>query len=195
MKPRTKGQSLVEFAMVLPVLLSVIMGIVDFSYYVYNWSAIQFAVRKGAEQASMLPPREVRNTYSSAYVNTDPCYRVIIDELRETGSFNTATTFQETEVEIAFYVPTSSGGVYDPSTRFVKAADRTNQNVQPDRKVLNIIEVAIRNHRVTPLTPLGGTIFGSQMSFSASSRRTIMNTDIQGGMADNPDLLTCRDTP
>jgi hypothetical protein len=190
---RGRGQALVETAMVLPILIVIIMGTIDGGYYIFNWSVVQFAARRGAEQAALLPPREVRNSYDPSYVSTDPCYRLIIQRLRSNGSFTAATDIEETEVQVRFWVERPSGSALDPSTNFVRAGDASGSAAQPDRKVLNIIEVSVVNHRLNPLTPVGETVFG-QLAFSASSRRTIVSTEISGGLANNPDLLKCRDS-
>lgn len=48
---RCRGQSLVEFALVLPLLLVVLFGILDFGRVIYAYNAISNAARTGARVA------------------------------------------------------------------------------------------------------------------------------------------------
>jgi Flp pilus assembly protein TadG len=52
MRYRARGQSLVEFALVLPILILFIMGIIDFSYYIYTYSELENATRRASEYMS-----------------------------------------------------------------------------------------------------------------------------------------------
>ncbi len=47
---------MVEFALLLPMLIMILLGIVEFGWYIYNYSAIEHAARKGSEQAAKEPP-------------------------------------------------------------------------------------------------------------------------------------------
>jgi Flp pilus assembly protein TadG len=48
---RTEGQSLAEFAIVLPVLLVIFMGILDFGRAIYAYNTLSNAAREGARVA------------------------------------------------------------------------------------------------------------------------------------------------
>lgn len=45
---RARGQSLVEFALILPIFLLMIMGVVDFGRAIYAYNAVSNAAREGA---------------------------------------------------------------------------------------------------------------------------------------------------
>jgi hypothetical protein len=51
--PRTRGQSLVEFALVLPVFLFVLFALIDIGRYVYLNSTLSQAAREAARVASV----------------------------------------------------------------------------------------------------------------------------------------------
>ncbi len=55
---RSKGQSLVEMALVLPILLVVLFGIMEFGYIIFAYSTVSQAARSAAEAASQLPPQQ-----------------------------------------------------------------------------------------------------------------------------------------
>jgi Flp pilus assembly protein TadG len=51
MRRRRRGQALVEFALVLPVLLLILFGIVDFGRAIYAFNAVSNAAREGGRTA------------------------------------------------------------------------------------------------------------------------------------------------
>jgi hypothetical protein len=52
----TKGQSIVEMALILPILLVVLFGIIELGWLVFAYSTVSQAARNGAEVAAQLPP-------------------------------------------------------------------------------------------------------------------------------------------
>jgi Flp pilus assembly protein TadG len=50
---RERGQALVEFALVLPILATLILGIVQFGIVLHDYLALADAVRTGARQAAV----------------------------------------------------------------------------------------------------------------------------------------------
>jgi Flp pilus assembly protein TadG len=57
MKRSERGANLVEFAIVLPLLLLILAGVVDFGYAFHDYIIITNAGREGARVASRLPCR------------------------------------------------------------------------------------------------------------------------------------------
>lgn len=55
---RSRGQSLVEMAFMLPILLVVVFGIIEFGWLIFAYSTISQAARNGAEAAAQLPPHQ-----------------------------------------------------------------------------------------------------------------------------------------
>ncbi len=53
--PRQRGQSLVEFALVIPVFLLILMGVVDFGMAVYKFNGVSQAAREIARVTSVHP--------------------------------------------------------------------------------------------------------------------------------------------
>ena len=54
LREKEKGQALVEFALVLPILLIVVCGIIDYGWYFYNLLSLQNACREGARRACVI---------------------------------------------------------------------------------------------------------------------------------------------
>jgi len=55
---RHSAQSIVEMAFVMPFLLLVLFGIMEFGYVIYAYSTVSQAARNGAEAAAQVPPYE-----------------------------------------------------------------------------------------------------------------------------------------
>ncbi|HEU4328192.1 MAG TPA: TadE/TadG family type IV pilus assembly protein [Roseiflexaceae bacterium] len=79
MRRRTRGQSLVEMAFVLPILLILIFGIIDMSYYIYCYITVYQTTRDASEKASQQPP--LANRVSPLDRNNN-CVAAIIDSSR-----------------------------------------------------------------------------------------------------------------
>ena len=56
------GQTLVEFALVLPLMLILMFGIVDFGRAFYTWLTVTNAAREGARVAATQQPSSAINT-------------------------------------------------------------------------------------------------------------------------------------
>ncbi|MFL5681139.1 MAG: TadE/TadG family type IV pilus assembly protein [Chloroflexota bacterium] len=52
-RQRSRGQALAEFALVLPIFVVVIFGIIDMGRYVYDWNALNEASRAAARVGSV----------------------------------------------------------------------------------------------------------------------------------------------
>ena len=52
-RERSRGQALVEFAMVVPVLVLAVFGIIDFGRYVYTQNSLNEAAREGARAGAV----------------------------------------------------------------------------------------------------------------------------------------------
>ena len=62
---RTRGQGLVEFALVLPVLILIFMGIVDFGRAIYAFNSVSNAAREGA-RVGIVDQRMTGGAYTAA---------------------------------------------------------------------------------------------------------------------------------
>jgi hypothetical protein len=82
------GQSIVEMALLLPVMLMVLFGIIEFGYLIFAYSMVSQAARNGAEAAAQLPPYQtwldLRNNPPANYpgFTADPCTRGIMEAIR-----------------------------------------------------------------------------------------------------------------
>jgi Flp pilus assembly protein TadG len=67
---KDRGQSLVEFALALPIFLILVMGIIDFSWGLKSWISITNAAREGARYGA-------EHCSSGDYTNSDIEQRAI----------------------------------------------------------------------------------------------------------------------
>ena len=151
---RTRGQSLVEFALVLPLLMIVLLFAIDFGRAFYSWVILQNASRLGANYASLNPelwetnptvvPTEYSNLISKDWgaIDCDP---------------PTAPVFTDSPAD------TSSGG-QTPDTSF---------------DVGDSVRVTL-TCPFRPLTPIISGILGNSIQLVATSEFRIRTGDIAG---------------
>lgn len=65
-RKRSHGQSLVEFAVVLPVFLLILCGILDFGFALYSRMSVINAAREGARAASVAPDHTTIDSTATA---------------------------------------------------------------------------------------------------------------------------------
>lgn len=109
------GASLVEFALVLPVLILVLFGIIDFSLFFYDKHVITNAAREGARRGIISWPADLRdietgNTeiksrvieYAQQYLVTFGAYELTDDDIDITRGSDPFAFGSELVVEVYF---------------------------------------------------------------------------------------------
>jgi hypothetical protein len=71
---RRRGQSMVEMALIMPLFVLLSMGIIEFGWYVYSYSELSNAIRRGSEYASKSPPTTISSRDDQT---TDVCAKHI----------------------------------------------------------------------------------------------------------------------
>jgi hypothetical protein len=160
-----RGQGLVEFALIMPLFLTLVFGIIDFSYYIFGWTTTQFAARRGAEQASIKPPIMIKSSYSTTDLAGDPCLRQIYDRVKDRTTF---VTPDDNEIALSWFESTGT------SISAMSALPKNQDALVVPR---SLVEVSVQNS-AEPLTPLGVWLFDGPFLFEAHSRRTILNIDV-----------------
>ncbi len=153
MRRRTKGQSMVEMALLLPLMLVVLFGIIDFGWYVYGYATVYMASRSGAEKATMLPPLETRVGANVDPDSTNQCVSSIYKQIAQT-----APLFED---------------IVDSGNIRISYPDATNK--KSGRLLGSTVEVKV-SYDITPLTPLFRLVgFGNEGALNATvtTRRTI----------------------
>ncbi|NJN67822.1 MAG: hypothetical protein HC884_14495 [Chloroflexaceae bacterium] len=78
---QAEGQSLVEMALILPLLLILLFGIIDLGYYVYSYASVYQAVRRGTDTAALFPPYQ--SQLGSTYNTDDMCVQVVVNSVKD----------------------------------------------------------------------------------------------------------------
>ncbi|XSG74299.1 TadE family protein [Herpetosiphon llansteffanensis] len=160
MKRKSRGQALVEFALVFPLIMTFLFASIEMGFYVYSWSQANYAARRGAEQASSGPPVQAKdNDFYQNQVPPDECVRLI-----RTAAVRTTLGIQPNNVLISYHVSAN-----DIAPKYDNAIPSIY------RKPGNIIQVQV-NYVYQPLTPLGNILFNNR-TIDATSRRTIVRYD------------------
>lgn len=164
MKRKSRGQALVEFALVFPIIMTFLFASIEFGFYVYSWSQANYAARRGAEQASSGPPvRAKDNAFYTNQVPQDECVRLI-----RAAAVRTTIGIQPSDVLISYHT-----GANDILPKYDDPFG--NPIPSPYRKPGNVIQVQV-NYLYLPLTPIGD-MFLTGRRIDATSRRTIVRYD------------------
>ncbi len=171
-----KGQSLVEMAFILPLLLILLFGIIDLGYYVYCYGTVYQAARRGSDMAAYYPPFPTRLDGADVYEEDGTSF---YDEDAYDMSDKCVYAVVKGTQEGAFLVDLSD---IDKDRNQFSISYRPAPYLSPDpededpRKPGKTIVVAI-THTIDPLTPLFNLIpvFGNEgrMTVYATSMRTI----------------------
>lgn len=115
------GQSLLEFALIVPVLFVLVCGIIDLGRVLYTYLHLNMAVQEAVRLAGLGGTDVEIQTLLQHYVRTDPELVSItispLPQYRESGDYVTVAV----ELPVRFVTPILSGLVPDPTL----AADST----------------------------------------------------------------------
>lgn len=116
-----KGQSMVEFALVLPLLLLLLGGIIDFGHAFYQYSSIENAARDAARRASINKSTEEKDEdiISSVKNSLPASWKANVTITRQSGLPVTATVTCKPQ---AFYGRIYTALMPDPLKASVSAA-------------------------------------------------------------------------
>jgi Flp pilus assembly protein TadG len=176
MRHKTTAQSLVEMAFILPILLVVLFGIIDWGYMIFAYATVGQSARNGAEQAAQLPPYEEWLSYQKT-PPANPGYRFVNDDC-------TSTIFKGIESDAVLFRGTLNAGRNISDVAYVSIGyptDTTPNTFDDQRRNLDVrgpIEITIE-YPVRPLTPIFRMIRltnnQGDMVFRATARRSIEN--------------------
>ena len=175
MRRRSSGQSVVEMAFVLPVLVLVLFGIIDFGYYIYGYATIYQAARNGAEKAAQIPPYQTK--ISPTLSTQETCVRNILETVQSQATLFPRLTANDGQLDsrIQIVYPTDTAG---PTGRQLGAP----------------IEIRI-TYSIQPLTPLWRFVTLGQsgtMRVNAVSRRSIESLGMNPNPNYAPNLIACQ---
>ncbi|HET6381284.1 MAG TPA: TadE family protein [candidate division Zixibacteria bacterium] len=154
---RGRGQALVEFALVIPIFLLLLFGLIDMARIVYFNSTLSQAAREGARLAAVEAYWVGR---TEAYCNTDggPVCRADVTELRADvlqAANRMMTPFAaiaDEDLHLSCDATTPPTGAWSSPTH--------NCDTPTDRQPQGLVSVRIAIE-IEPITPMLGQIIGS----------------------------------
>lgn len=155
-KRSERGQSMIEFALTLALILMLLAGLVDLGRAIFTYMALREAAQEGAIYGSIYP--DMTGSIEDRVMNSSNVLQVLASE--ESGSGAASLGFEGAE-EVAV----SADPVVDISVSFPDGASCAGKGIR--------VEV---EYTQFPLTmPFLGSILGSQtVSISASATDTIL---------------------
>ncbi|WP_129628179.1 TadE family protein [Candidatus Oscillochloris fontis] len=164
---RANGQSIVEMAFVLPILLVVLFGIMEFGYIIFAYSTVSQAARNAAEAAAQLPPQQSWLAYRN-----DPSPPVNYPGFR--GDACVRAVYQAAESDDTIFPGISNGLIIS------YPMDDPDGDGEIDRNTRNLtdrgpVEVSI-TYQVRGITPLFNLFdFGNNgtITLAVTQRRSI----------------------
>lgn len=161
-----KGQAIVEFALVFPMFLLIIFGIIDFSWIGYQKASFEY----GYMQASWYVSAEDLNDYDTlektpsqkTYTGT-----IVADILREDIEGSSLGIKPE-----SLSVRNARAKLYNKEGGF-KVPGATGRGDNEAYGITRYMDIsAFIDYEVQPLTFLGRTLFGDNFSFTKALDRT-----------------------
>ncbi len=149
---RGLGQSLVEFALVLPILMFIFAGAVDMGRLFYAFVAVDNAAREGAMFGSRNP---ICATSTSSNLCADP--------------ENAEWRIRREAANITFAVATPSCLAPDGSSRASSPSSPTANCRDGDTYVAGV------SHQFVFITPILSSILGTGIVLASESRSTVVN--------------------
>jgi Flp pilus assembly protein TadG len=144
---RRRGQALVEFALVLPILLLMIFGIVDAGRLIYTYNTVSNAARDGARVAIVNQSNFGTDTCDTTSTTAWPIGCAVTSGL-ELG-------LTAADVSVSYRDATDSVACSDPNN--------------PGQLLIGCLAVVTATGDFTPITPVIGQIIG-QVSLSSTTK-------------------------
>lgn len=165
-----RGQTLVEFSLILPILLMMVLGVIEFGRLFYGFSTLQNAVRYAADVASKAPPHlgdPVPDDPYGRYAagpDLNPCgpgqdENCFVGDIRNAARrYSVMFAPQNPSIQV-YFLPVDHDGTAVVSN-----------------EVGGLVEVQIR-YNIMPITPFFRPLAPSGVPVTVGARRTIVNVN------------------
>lgn len=161
---RRRGQVLVEFALILPLLILVILGVVEFGRLFYGFSTLQNAARHAADVASKAPP------HLGEPVPDDPYGRVRARDSEDCGQEDKEPCFLANIRDAA----RDYAVMFSPSDPSIQVYFLPKPDGTVGAEIGGLVEVQIE-YDILPITPILRGLAPLGVTTRVDSRRTIVN--------------------
>lgn len=141
------GQTLVEFALLIPIFLALVFFIIDLGWITQNYLTFDYAYRIAATQMNITESEsgnKANKHIKTETVALSPLPKLTNANLSVSDSIITVTT-----EPIDYYTPDGSGGTDRHTRRWTYADVYSNLT-----------------YKMNPVTPIGKAIFGENITFT-----------------------------
>jgi Flp pilus assembly protein TadG len=170
------GQSLIEFALVLPLILIVILGVIEVSYALLDQHVVTKLSREGSNlisrDTSLLDASTAMKNMSTGPVDFTTSSTVILSVIKDVntagaGNFNKAVLYQRYQMGAIAAVSTLTtlgGGAFGGAPDFLAANSDNDANLQVTNLPANLIvpggllyvtEIFSKHPLITPFDKFG----------------------------------------
>jgi Flp pilus assembly protein TadG len=169
-KKRTTGQGLVEFALILPILLLLVCGIVDFGWMVFNYSQLYNGLREGLRYGSV-----TGYSGTAQYKQCDNIRKRIMEQANMSGvkASDITITYDNGDPATGIGTCPAGGSVSITGSRAADPCPPTDF-CNGDRVVVDV------NVNVQFLTPFMRPFLPAGMNFQLKASRTIYPSGLAG---------------
>jgi hypothetical protein len=171
MRSTSRAQSLVEMALLAPLLISIFFLIIDFGWWIYGYGTIYNATRRASEQATVTPPWPSKLNPIDL---TDACVAAVVGQATDQALFYVGNEYdlRNGRIQIRYPAGTKNGVQY-------------NANSNALRYPGGQIEVSLTGQAdwLTPVPTIMG--MGDSFIIRATSRRTIEGLGLDPSVASN----------
>jgi Flp pilus assembly protein TadG len=180
MRAKAKAQSMVEMALLAPLLFTVLFMIVDAGFWIYGYGTAYNAARRASVQAARTPP--FPSQFVSSPNQNDKCVAQIIQKATDN-----ALLFDTDQIKNDLKIRYPAG-----DRRYLGQTITLPENDPLLRYIGGQIEVSVTigSEYLTPLPRLIG--MGEAFTVTATSRRSIENLGLDPNA---PDGISCTDAP
>ena len=165
-RSRSSGQSLVEFALILPIFLIIVFGVIDLGAYAFTSNVLSQAAREGARAASAQA-----NWIGKSTADDASCNQVGGPVCPSAGAFvtNVADAVRKATAgltaPVTVYVRCDRAGTSPPTNAWTSGSCASNNHTG------DLVSVRLE-YPFNPLTPVGKTVL-TQPTQSGSATMTI----------------------
>lgn len=160
-RSRTRGQALVEFALVLPVMMLVLLVTVDFGRLFFSYVEVVNAAREAANNAAS----QARYVQNGTLSDSDYYLGIVNAATQETNA--------QSQRGAATPIAVSSPACFDPSSQAI-ACGAAPQDSTMAIGIGNRVTVSV-TQPFTFFTPFIGGFFGGTLNLSSSATAPVLN--------------------
>ena len=171
-RPRSRGQSLVEFALVLPIFLLMLFGVIDLARIIYFNSTLSQAAREGARTASVEAYWVGRTGAGCNQAGGPVCPTTVADlradVLEAANGMMTIGDIPDASLHLSCDLDTPPSGAWTSPTENCNSSAARTPGTNAGEALVSVRVVM----EIAPITPIIGQIIGTLELDGAATMNT-----------------------